>query len=160
MQLVVALQKIQAVIIDGHVLLAVQPLIKRGVIAIMLNKNIVQEKYNELYEQYSNKSIDDFDVYVRSRLVEFIINTFGESSDDALNLVNSVLENKNTYADSQDDVSKTQKTKDIVVDKEEFLGSKKIHLEENNALKKIGALSLLALGAFIGYRLLVKKNTR
>lgn len=40
----------------------------------MVEERVILTKYGELCVDYKNKHIDDFDNYVRSRLIEYIYN--------------------------------------------------------------------------------------
>ena len=53
----------------------------------------IQEKYSELYKQYVDLHIDDFDVFIHSRVMEFYINSSELSVDTIAALVKHALAN-------------------------------------------------------------------
>ena len=46
-----------------------------------MEEKAILEKYAELCVDYGNKQLDDFENYVRSRLIEYIFNTSHEDID-------------------------------------------------------------------------------
>ena len=60
----------------------------------------IQEKYSELYKHYVDLQIDDFDVFVHSRVMEFYINSSQLSVDTIAALIEHALAN---YAPPDDE---------------------------------------------------------
>jgi hypothetical protein len=66
----------------------------------MITQETIIEKHSELSEHYALQQIDDFDVFVRTRVVEYFLNASHEAVDDILSWVDSALSNKEVLDDS------------------------------------------------------------
>ena len=60
----------------------------------MIAKTQILVKYNEIYNQYSDRCIDDYEVFIRSRVVEYFLNTSQIVSDELMQLIDDALLNK------------------------------------------------------------------
>ena len=58
----------------------------------MIDEKTILEKYSELCVKYENNQIDDFETFIKSRLVEYILNTCHEDIDYTVELVNKIVE--------------------------------------------------------------------
>lgn len=54
----------------------------------MLSQTEIQNKYEEFYQCYSNKNIDDYEVFVRSRVIEHFFIVSNLAVDEVVYLVN------------------------------------------------------------------------
>ena len=57
----------------------------------MIKKTDIQTEYNEFYEYYANQNIDDYETFIRSRVIEFFINNSQVASDNIIDLVEFVI---------------------------------------------------------------------
>lgn len=57
----------------------------------MVEEKVILAKYGELCVDYKNKYIDDFDNYVRSRLIEYIYNKEHDGIDLIADMVRSAM---------------------------------------------------------------------
>lgn len=60
----------------------------------MVEQKIIQEKYFDLRKQFENKQIDDYETFIRSRLIEYLINVHNENLDSAFALVDSIIDSE------------------------------------------------------------------
>ena len=59
----------------------------------MIQQAIINERHKEIYEKYADKHIDDYDVFVKTRVVEYFLNKSQDSADTILELVDLALMN-------------------------------------------------------------------
>lgn len=57
----------------------------------MLNEQSICEKYAEFIDLYKDEGIDDFETFVRARVVDYFINSEHLPADEVFETVNSVL---------------------------------------------------------------------
>lgn len=71
----------------------------------MISQAEVIAKYNEYYRRYSSKSIDDYDTFIRSRVIEHFIGSSTTTIDELTGIVNTTIDDmgKTCPADSHDD---------------------------------------------------------
>lgn len=62
----------------------------------MIEQAIIHAKYSELNEHYADQHIDDYDVFVRSRVVEYFLNNSKEAADNIVDLVERALARNDT----------------------------------------------------------------
>jgi|GEM_PF-6270051 len=60
---------------------------------IMLSTTEILSKYKEFHEEYSSKLIDDYDTFVRSRVIEHFYRQTSLSANNIASLVNTTIEN-------------------------------------------------------------------
>jgi hypothetical protein len=58
----------------------------------MVSQAEIITKYNEFYKAYSNKHIDDYEVFVRTRVIEYFFHLSHNSIDVLTSFVNKVLD--------------------------------------------------------------------
>jgi len=135
----------------GFVLLVAQHLIsEEGV--IMLSKDGIHAKYNELYQKFTDRSIDDFEIFIKSRVVEYCLNTFGETSDNVVEVVLSAL-NGYVYGITPNDASCIENN----ASHQKPIITEYISKDESTSISRtVGVVSLLSLAIMMGYRLYVK----
>ncbi|MDR0918194.1 MAG: hypothetical protein LBM93_02940 [Oscillospiraceae bacterium] len=78
-------------------------------------KNYIISKYSKLYAEYLNARIDDYENFIRSRLIELIINKYNIQSSIAIDTVISAIssitnEEPDTFNDVNDDEQPTMET--------------------------------------------------
>jgi hypothetical protein len=78
----------------------------------MIDETITNQTYRELFEKYASAKIDDYDVFIRSRVIEHFINTSPATSDVAAQAVaisimeiNAGLNENGTNAESGTEAS-------------------------------------------------------
>lgn len=68
----------------------------------MVNQLNIQIKYKELHKKYADQHIDDCDVFVRSRVIEYFLNKSKETADEIVILVEKALSDKNTLFSAEE----------------------------------------------------------
>jgi hypothetical protein len=121
---------------------------------IMLDKKGIQEKYNELYKKFFDKQIDDFDAFIRSRIIEYCLNKFEESSDQ---ISNFVLLSLDGYVYDEKSFDKPKDTNHDLIKAEVVKNGNDSKEKSSDVLTAIGVASLLALTIIIVHRLRSKK---
>ena len=59
---------------------------------IMLDDASIKKKYIEIYYEYIEQLIDDYESFVKSRVAEYYLNTTHETIDDIFIRINEVLD--------------------------------------------------------------------
>ena len=59
----------------------------------MIDQTEVIAKYNEYYISYGNKNIDDYDTFIRSRVIEHFIRLYPNTIDELTEIVNTTINN-------------------------------------------------------------------
>jgi len=120
----------------------------------MLDRNEIQKKYDEFYKEFSDKHIDDFETFLRARVIEHCINTFNEPSDRASELVLSSLENY-VYIEKTIDEPATHECNinDLQMEKTMHVSQEK----STDIMKTIAVTSLVVLAGYAIHRLCKKR---
>ncbi len=73
----------------------------------MAYKEEIITQYNKFYEDYGNKHIDDYETFIRTRVIEYFFHLSQDSIDEITSFVNMVLDReKNNSPMSFDDDEK------------------------------------------------------
>lgn len=62
----------------------------------MISSTEIMAKYEEFYKEYSNNYIDDYEIFVRSRVIEYFFQLSNYSIDKLTSLVNTILDGEKT----------------------------------------------------------------
>lgn len=86
----------------------------------MLNESLIKSKFEELYEKYSNRSIDDYENFVLSRTIEHFFNTERLPIDELTDLAAATVKGAGSgtahpqVSNEDPDTAKTDKTTSAV----------------------------------------------
>ena len=58
----------------------------------MAYKEEIITQYNKFYEDYGNKHIDDYETFIRTRVIEYFFHLSQDSIDEITSFVNMVLD--------------------------------------------------------------------
>lgn len=57
----------------------------------MLDERTILTKYGELCMEFKNKQIDDYDTFIKSRLIEYVYNTVNEELDIVVSSIKKAM---------------------------------------------------------------------
>lgn len=75
----------------------------------MIDHTTIIAKYNEIHKDYSSKHIDDYETFVRSRVIEHFFCLLHCSVDELVLLVNTTLDQERT-SPAESDQKKAEET--------------------------------------------------
>lgn len=68
----------------------------------MIDHATIIAKYNEIHKDYNNKHIDDYETFVRSRVIEYFLHLIHCPIDELVLLVNTTLDQERTSPSESD----------------------------------------------------------
>lgn len=75
----------------------------------MIDHATIIAKYNEIHKDYNNKHIDDYETFVRSRVIEYFFHLLHCPIDELALLVNTTLDQERTSPSESDQEKATVK---------------------------------------------------
>jgi len=125
----------------------------KGAVFVLTLQN-VKSKFEEFHEKYSNQSIDDYDVFVQSRVIEYYVNTFQVPADSIMDLLIRSLSGNDVAELSE--AEKVEVTPNTATDTTSIISLK--HKTPNP--KKLTVLPLVLSVLAVGLYAILRKKTR
>lgn len=123
----------------------------------MISAVEVIEKYNEFFRRYGNKRIDDYDTFIRSRVIEHFIPSSHTTIDELTEVVNTTIDHmgKTCPADSYNEnwPSTSEDKKELPVFSDDSITSMK-----ENPKKLSLVLIMIVVAGFLTYLFVHRKK--